>query len=87
MPAASASLHGPASEADAPSNALCTRLDADQARLKAAEHCKQLITANLPAQNRLARVIDAVKLKNVLGDIQPYPVNLHADGPFLQVAI
>jgi hypothetical protein len=58
----------------------------DQARLKFTQHCKQLIATKLSPQNWLTGIINAVQLKNVLGDIEANRGNLHVDGSFLQVA-
>jgi hypothetical protein len=58
------------------------RLDTDKAWLKGSKHDQQLVPSNLSAQHWLPRLINTVKLENVLGYIQTNSGNLHADGSF-----
>ncbi|BCG83645.1 hypothetical protein MesoLj113b_71870 (plasmid) [Mesorhizobium sp. 113-3-3] len=57
-------------------------LHADEARLHIAKQRDKLIAPNFSTEHRVSSIIDAVNLKDVLGDIQSNRDNLHADGSF-----
>ena len=59
---------------------------ADQARLQAGEKRAKLRTSKAAADNDITGSIDAVYLKNVLGQIQADCRNIHSDGASLNVA-
>lgn len=58
-------------------------LHADEARLHIAKQRDKLIAPNFSTEHRVSSIVDAVNLRDVLGDIQSNRDNLHADGPSL----
>jgi hypothetical protein len=57
--------------------ARAARLDADQAGLKLAEERHHLSPPQRPADNDLARRVNRVNLKDILGQIEADSANLH----------
>jgi hypothetical protein len=70
-------------------HSLCTAatgLNANQTAWQAGKECEHLAAAHSLAQDRRARRIDAMDLKDVLGEIQPNHCNLpHGWLPFLVI--
>ena len=62
---------------------MCRRagLNADQARVQAAEPRKQLVPSDFPAKHGATLRIDPVDLKDVLGDVEADCGNLHGAAP------
>src|SRR6478672_9611584 len=59
----------------------CTRFHADQRRRQLAEELDHTAAPQLPCNDDFADCIDAVNLKDVLGEIDADCGNLHVDGP------
>ena len=57
-----------------------TRLHANQARQQAAEEADEFTPAELPTDQNLSILIDAVDLENVLGEIETYCRDMHWSG-------
>src|SRR6478672_5785701 len=59
----------------------CTRFHADQRRRQLAEELDHTAAPQLPCNDDFADCIDAVNLKDVLGEIDADCGNVHVDGP------
>lgn len=70
-----------------PEVARAAGLHADQAGLEPAEERHHLTTAQRPADNHCAGAVDAVDLKNVLGQIEADGANLHGGWLLLLVVL
>ena len=61
-----------------------TRLNADQAWLKAFKECQDLCSSQSAVEYNLAIVIDTMDLKNVLGQIKADCCNLYWVAPLIR---